>query len=91
MTLLKNQVRLKDTMYNFHPTSGATDEYCHGLIVGVVGALMSTGMSFNDAITHAAINLPDGTRLQAGTSVPDCWAGKLLSEYHSSHKAGLRS
>ena len=86
MKLLKKQVVLKDTMYNFHPTSGASDEYCKGLLVGVVGALMATGMSWNDAIAHAAINMPDGARMQENTSVPFSWAGKLLAEYMASHK-----
>lgn len=32
---------LKDMLYNLTSNSGATDEYCAGLMVGVVGTVMA--------------------------------------------------
>jgi hypothetical protein len=74
---------MRDTMYNLHPTSGASDEYCKGLLVGVVGALMAVGMSWDEAISHAAINMPDGARMHC---TPESWVDRVMVEYVSSHK-----
>ena len=78
---VKSPVYLKNTLQNFAVNSGATDTYCCGIIVGVVGALVSTGMAWRDAITTAAQNMPVNSRMQAGTSVPESWIGALYAEF----------
>lgn len=69
---LKYEVRLKDALYNLHPSSGADDEYCKGLVVGVVSALMATGMTFSDSLRQVANCLPVGTRT-IGNVFPETW------------------
>ena len=86
MKILKEPVRLKDAMANFSPRSGASDEYCKGLIVGVVSALMATGMTWRNAIAHAANSMPSDARMQNGASVPESWVGSLHAEFMASHK-----
>lgn len=62
---------LADVMFNMHQSSGATDEYRKGLVVGVVGALMATEkLTFEQAVTQCCFHMPDsGVRLM----VPDSW------------------
>lgn len=69
---------LRDTLYNLHQSSGASDEYRKGIIVGVVGGLMAGhGLTFQQAIMQCAHHMPDsGCRLSAA-SVPDCWMVNL--------------
>ena len=86
MKLLKNQVVLKDTMYNFHPTSGASDDYCKGLIVGAVSALMATGKSFDDSLEQCAICMPETSRLMTKDCVPESWVADTYRYFITSHR-----
>lgn len=85
MRQLKTQVWLRDALYNFSPRSGASEEYCKGLLVGVVSALVATGVEWRAAITHAAINMPEDARIGPDT-VPESWGLELMAEYAASHK-----
>lgn len=84
MKHLSHPTRLKDAMYNFSPKSGASDEYCKGMLVGAVAALISTGMTWRDALAHCAICMPDDARMQKDTSVPASWEGALHVEFMAS-------
>jgi len=78
MKKLSKETLLKDALYNLAPRSGASLDYCTGLVVGVVSTLMAEGMSFGDAIVLVALHMPhgEGTRL----AVPDCWQEDLKME-----------
>lgn len=75
--LIQNPVTLKDALYNLVPKSGASDEYCKGLIVGIVSSMMACGVSYKDAIAHLAIHLPldPETRI----AVPPSWEADVLA------------
>jgi uncharacterized protein YoaH (UPF0181 family) len=78
---------LNDAMANFDQTSGASDDYCKGVAVGAVAALMATGMSWNEAFRHVGISLKthssfDMTRTLTTDNMPESW----LKEYVSMDK-----
>lgn len=71
---------LRDALYNLHPTSGATDEYRKGLLVGVVAGLIAAkGLSWEQAIQVCAGHLPAGAIVNADT-VPQTWLIALTAE-----------
>lgn len=49
--------RLRDALYVLSPNSGASQEYKHGLLTGLIAGLM-TRMSYATAIKKIALNLP---------------------------------
>jgi hypothetical protein len=70
------QVRLREVLYNTAPKSGATPDYCHGLIVGVVAALMAeTGKLYETVIREVAENLPVEYRLDC---IPQVFQDDIL-------------
>lgn len=73
--------QLRDTLYNLHQNSGASDEYRKGVLVGVVGALMACGYTWRAAINTVAANLPDtGAILTPERTVPPSWFDTLCTE-----------
>lgn len=54
---------LKDALYNLTPGSGAKTDYCRGLIIGIVSALMAQGKSHIEAAHIIRDNLPKGYRV----------------------------
>lgn len=62
---------LADLLYNMHQSSGATDEYREGLIVGAVCTAMGLRkLTFEQAVTLICEHMPtSGARL----IVPDSW------------------
>lgn len=51
---------LKDLLYNLTYKSGASDEYCRGLVVGAVCAIMATeSITHVEAIEVIKTHLPD--------------------------------
>ncbi len=65
---------LADTMYNMHQSSGCSDEYRKGLMVGVVGGLMAGhGLTFHQAIAQCAFHMPDAGCRISPASVPEAW------------------
>jgi len=75
----KQDVFLKDVLYNLSPKSGASVEYCIGLTVGVVASLMANGLDFNQAIDTVACYMPDGGRLAVSVSWREDLAAKLTA------------
>ena len=68
------QTCLRDMLYNFHPTSGASDAYCKGMFNGVVGTLMAcNNLTFQQALQIAVANMPFDSRALNDRNVPECW------------------
>ena len=72
----KGRVILADALYNLHPQSGASEDYCKGIVLGMVTALMARGDSFNDALANVAMHVPYGVRIIA----PDAWQQQFTAE-----------
>jgi hypothetical protein len=49
---------LRDALYNLSPKSGANQDYCRGLVVGLVSGLMSEGRSYSTAAEMVSRCLP---------------------------------
>jgi hypothetical protein len=75
---VKNPAMLKDALHTLSAHSGANNDYCNGLTVGIVSALMAMGFTFKDAIAQVAINFPqrwDSPRY----AVPEAWQTDLAA------------
>ncbi len=83
MRKIKNLSILRDLLYNLAPDSGASNDYCQGLLVGCVSALVAQGWTLRQAIAVVAIHTPNkaGTRL----NVPESWRQDFMVEYIASH------
>lgn len=69
---------LKGTLYNLHPKSGATPEYCQGLVMGVTSILMAFGLDFYYALDMIVEAMPDEI-MEEG--LPINWKYDILSRY----------
>ena len=70
----RDEVILRDCLHNFHPTSGASDEYCKGLLVGCVSGLMAgNGGLYPAAIAFIKENMPRGARPLTEANCPESW------------------
>jgi len=53
---------IKSALHNLSSSENTSrdgiDDYCHGLVVGIVSSLMDRGMTFYDAIDHIKARLP---------------------------------
>ena len=89
----RQDVTLKDALYNLHPNSGATVEYCIGLVVGTVATQMAQGVSFRAALDTVACYFPkDGRLIAPGSWLEDLkdrlrergieWNTPLTRNYH---------
>lgn len=78
---MRNPTVLKDALHNLHPESGATNNYCQGLVVGIVAGMMSRGLTFQTAIKRVAENLPDKAR---PIIWPPSWKSDVMK--YSKHK-----
>jgi hypothetical protein len=56
---------LKDVLYYTHSASGASVERAQGVVIGVLSALMATGMDFDKAFHTVQENLPKTLRQDA--------------------------
>ena len=67
---------IKDSLYNlvevFKPST--SHDYGHGIVVGMLSALMATGWSYEQAIKQIAKNLPEGTTI---LSVPAAFQAEI--------------
>jgi hypothetical protein len=61
-TNIYDAVRLKDVLHNLKPDSGADIDYCRGLIVGLISALMYKGYTYKECCSVIYMNLPSGYR-----------------------------
>ncbi len=67
---IKNEVTLKDALFNLTMRSGASDEYCKGLVIGIVSAVLAiSGCSFEAAFTVVTNHLPN----EAYRQTPKSW------------------
>jgi len=73
-----NPIALKDALHNLAADSGANLDYCTGLTVGVVSALMSVGFTFRDAIAQVGINSPDA-KYNPRYAVPESWMQDFIA------------
>lgn len=65
---------LRDALYNFHPTSGASDNYCKGIIVGVVSGVMAGGVEdWDKAIAIVKDCMPIDARKLTEDNTPESW------------------
>lgn len=82
-------VTIKDALHIFHPNSGASDEYCKGLVVGIVAGLMAMGLPWIQAISQVAANLPNpgATRNLDSHTLPVGWETDILSMYRHQHRS----
>ena len=66
---MKNTVLLRDALCNLRGDSGASDDYCRGLVVGLVAGIMAaTGKDYNEVFPVIRNALPsriDRMRLPA--------------------------
>lgn len=76
---VKNQTVLKDALHNFATNSGASDEYCTGIAIGVVSGLMAMGFTYNEAIAEFAINFPQSKYIPRYSAIPDAWKDDIFA------------
>lgn len=78
-------VLIKDTLYNFSVRSGASNEYCKGLVVGIVAGYMSHGKSWEDSIIQVAKRLPNATEIRTlnADCLPIGWEVDIRSLYEA--------
>jgi hypothetical protein len=65
----KDNILIRDVLYNLSDTSGANDDYCKGLLVGVVSALMMY-YTFKEALQIVNARIPEHTRKNL---FPESW------------------
>jgi hypothetical protein len=69
---IKHSNLLRDSLYNLNPKSGANTEYCKGIVIGTVSALMAMGFDFQDALAQVCNHLPE-YRWEFAQVFPDSW------------------
>ena len=68
---IRNSALLKDALYNLTDHSGASDEYCKGLMVGIVSVIMAIdNVSHKDAMGIITQYLPTAEHYR---QVPKYW------------------
>lgn len=66
---MKNETLIKDALNNLLPNSGASDDYCQGIMVGLMSALMANGKTYKSGIEYLA-KLADPFIRQDGIPIP---------------------
>lgn len=80
---IKRENILRDTLANYDETSGASDDYCKGMVVGVVSTLMATGMTWEDSMRLVGTTLQSGTpRKLSDKNMPHMWRIMLPELLH---------
>jgi len=68
---IRNTALLKDVLYNLTNHSGASDEYCKGLMIGIVSTIMAfENISHKDAMRIVAQYLPTAEHYR---KIPKFW------------------
>ena len=75
---ITNCIALKDALHNLDTRSGASNDYCTGLTVGVVSALMAVGFDFKDALAQVAIHMPSEAT-KPRYAVQESWVQDLIA------------
>lgn len=68
---------MRDALHNTSPRAGTNEQYCRGLVVGMVCGLMAEGFSHPAAIKEVALRLPEDCRPEC---LPDAFRCDLLDE-----------
>ena len=68
---------LADAMYNLTPRSGASTDYCRGLVVGVLATMLALGVKHADAYRLMRGALPEGYRIDG---IPEVLRHDLTSD-----------
>lgn len=55
-----NRLLLADALHNLHKDSGASLQYCKGMVIGIISALMYEGRTYSECISLIFFNLPAG-------------------------------
>ena len=83
-------MNIKDALFNLAPGTGASNEYCKGIIVGIVSEQMARNqyLKFDAAINYIADNLPGNFR---EACLPIQWKDYIItrtcsSEWIRNHK-----
>jgi hypothetical protein len=66
-----NQRIMKDALHNLRHDSGASDEYCRGLVVGLLTGLVARGVTYNDAEWEVMNCLPESNRVTYYHRLPE--------------------
>lgn len=75
---LKHPNLLADALYNVHTSSGASDDYAKGLVVGAMSALMAeSGADFREIIPVIVEHLPISFRPDR---LPEAWRADIVAE-----------
>lgn len=87
-----DDVRVRDALAHFMPDSGATDEYCRGILVGIVSVAMSGGRPFEHAVRVVAAEMPYGAscRVLNELNVPKAWLADFKLALGQAGKRGGR-
>ena len=90
--VIPNTVVVKDALHNFSVSSGASNEYCRGIVVGIVAGYISMGMTWIRAIVEVSTNLPDTSEIRElnANCLPIGWESDIRSMYEH-HQRGLNS
>jgi hypothetical protein len=86
---------LQDGLYNCHPSSCATEERAHGIVVGLVGGLMAAGLSCEQSIAllKEAVNRTktDLKEEHVVKVLPFSWIELWEKEPMTEHEATMRA
>ena len=69
--------RLREALYHTAASSCCSIEMAHGIVMGVVAALMFKGYTFEGAMSVVSVNLPAGFRMSC---IPACWREYILAD-----------
>ena len=73
---MMNETILRDALYNLTARSGASADYCKGLVVGVVAALMAeSGRPYSAVVRDVRALLPVGFRADC---LPEAFSADLI-------------
>jgi hypothetical protein len=70
-----NEVRIREALHNLAPNTGASPDYCRGLVMGVWCTLTAYGLGYKEILHVIKSNLPDGCRKEC---VPNVLKEELL-------------
>lgn len=62
-----------NVLANFEPNSGASDDYCRGVIVAVFSGIMDSGKSFEATARIVMDMMPLKCRRLTSANVPPTW------------------
>jgi hypothetical protein len=85
-------VVLKDALHNLATDSGASDEYCKGIVVGAVATVVALrDCEFRWALSIVASHCPDPPDIrELHKVVPESWLKDFEGEYKLSHRRNPR-